>query len=173
MNRALALAVVALALSAHAQGSSSEPGYVLVLATTAAPALIFDIIVAKNLLDDGMVRKGYAVNTVIFGLIATTIGGGLALMFWGDTRVKPFWMPIGVGLAVIGLGSAVLGAWGMFHVRRPPEEVLPADPPPGDFVPLAPSAPALPDEIPLIRVTPLFGVTPSGSLLFGLSGTLP
>ena len=144
------------------------------LITTAAPALAFDALIAQNLFSDGTVRKGFSINAAVFGAIAATIGVGLSLMFWGDTRVKPIWTSLGVGCAVVGVGTAVMGVWGMLHVRRPPEvqEVLPSDPPPGE-VPFTPSAPPLPEEIPLIRVSPLFGVSPSGGLLFGLSGTLP
>ena len=166
------LALVLIASTARAQSAADEPGYVLVLASTAAPALLFDALMAKNLFDDGTVRKGFAINGIAFGAVAMTMGALLALTFWGDTRVKPIWTPLAVGLAVVGVGTAVMGIWGLVHVRKEaPREPAPL-PVDGEEVPWTPTPPPLPNESPQMRLTPLFGVSRTGAVLFGLGGTL-
>ena len=171
------IALVFIATSAHAQTAADEPAYALVMATTAAPALIFDILVSTQLIQEGTVRRGWAINSIAFGGVATTIGVLLAATFWGDTRVKPIWTPLSVGLATVGVGSIVLGIWGLVHPRAVPVPVpqkapLPQRIPGGDddYVPLTP--PPLPNDAQSISVTPLFGFSPRGDLFFGLDGTL-
>lgn len=174
MIRTLALVVLVAAGSVRAQTGNDEAAMAILLTATSAPALLFDVLIAKNLFDDGTVRKGLSINACIFGAIATTAGVGFTAALWGDTRTKPIWTPLGASLAIVGVGTVVLAIWGMLHVRRPAEaiEVLPGDPAPGPFTPSPPPPSPLPEEIPLIRVMPLFGVSPSGALLFGVSGTL-
>jgi hypothetical protein len=172
MTRMLALVLVVSAVAAQAQSAADEPGYALVMATTAAPALLFDVLIAKNLFEDGTVRKGFAINAAIFGGVATTLGAILASTFWGDTRVKPIWVPLAFSLAAIGLGTVMMGIWGLLHQRgavAPAADPLPSDPDPGPFTP---PPPPLPEEIPLLRLMPLLGVSERGAMLFGVSGSL-
>jgi hypothetical protein len=174
MTRTIAMLGLLLALPASAQSASDEPGYALAMIVAVSPALVFDSLVINHLLKDGTVRKGFAMNAVIFGGVAATIGVMLALTFWGDTRVKPIWTPLGVGVAVVGAGSSMLGVWGLLH-KRPEAEVLQPVEPSIEQAPdqLTPSAPPLvPAEIPMLRIFPSFGFTRSGAVTFGLTGAM-
>lgn len=138
--------VLLLALPVSAQSAADEPGYVAVLSAITVPAVVFDLLVAGGLFRDGFARKGSAINAVSFGGVAFTIGAILALTFVGDTRVKGIWTSLAAGASIIGLGSGVLGIWGMLH-GPPPEPT----PPP---------------------LVPAVVVSPSGTPTFGLSGAL-
>src|SRR5688572_22998976 len=100
-------------LTARAQSSIGTPeGYAFGLVLTASPAILFDIFMIKNVMEDGVVRKGFAINGIIFGGIATLLGGLAGYTLVTDVRVKQPWGALFIGMGTIGLGTVVLGVWG-------------------------------------------------------------
>jgi len=163
----LALIVLLAPALGHAQSAADEPGYAIVLATTAAPALLFDLLMAGGLLGtEGVVRKGFAINGLVFGSIATVIGSGLTALFITDTRVKPIWTPLGASLGVVGVTTLVVALYSLIRARpvAPPTDRVRLP----DSIPIAPSKPPPSPDLPQL----LFGVSPGGGVFFGLSGRL-
>ena len=177
----LALVIAALSLvpiSARAQGNTGrDQALAIVMIGTGAPGLAFDILIIQNLLsDDGVVRKGFGINAIIFGSIAVGTGALMAAILLQDLGTKG-WGPASVGLGAIGAGTVVLGVWGITHSRPPENPYRPPDdsdrppppPPPGDPSFSPPPPPPLPSSVQLF---PQFGLTPHGGVVLGLAGTL-
>ena len=181
MTRSALIVIGALSLapsSAQAQDSGTTLLYTAGMIIGASPGLFFDIFILKNLVEDGVVRKGFSVNATVFGSLALLIGGVAGYSLLTDTRIQSGFGSGFLSVGAIGAGTAVLGMWGLFHPRPPPVEHHldegPVEPsrPPADLPPQPPPYSPPPEPGPQVMLVPQLRVVPGGGLVFGIAGTL-
>jgi hypothetical protein len=158
----LLLLLVLASLNAHAQrnvNTAADYSNAVVLVGTMSPMVVFDILIANNLLQGQDLRKGFGINGIVFGGVATMVGALMAYVNIVDTSTRPGWVSAQVGLAALGAGTVVAAVFGL--LRRAPERRF-QEPLEDDRAPATPG--------PVAGLFPQLGLTARGGVSFGLAG---
>lgn len=165
---ASAVAVTAMLLTARQaraqQRAEDFTFFALGVAPPAALTLGFDLAMINSLSGDGTVRRGFAINGLVFSLI----NGLMSLVGLAAAQANPGAMRYTVSFCWAGVAlTGASGALAIYSFGHPPKPVREAPAPAETGAPRSGLRPA-----PTVELLPSLGLTPAGSPTGGASLSL-
>jgi hypothetical protein len=150
---ALVLALSALPAAAQTPANDIVTGFYGI--SLGIPCITFAVLTAIPTFSGEPARKGFVINSIVFGAIAATLGGVLTYVNTDTAKEGAGWIAVSAGVLCIGVLTAALGLFEMVSMRRDgiwnppdkpetPQPEAPPMPPPTGPVPVVPTlAPTL------------------------------
>lgn len=153
--KGLALAIVLCALPAAAQPSGQDIATGVYGVSLGIPCITFAVLTAIPAFSGKPARNGFVINSIVFGAIATTLGGTLTYLNASTAKEPAGWIAVSAGVLCIGALTAALGLFEMITMKHdgtwnpetppPPDTNQPSLPPPAGPVPVVPTLAPTPD----------------------------
>ncbi|MFT3835928.1 MAG: hypothetical protein QM723_02895 [Myxococcaceae bacterium] len=154
--KGLALVIALCALPAVAQPSGQDIATGVYGVSLGIPCITFAVLTAIPAFSGKPARNGFVINSIVFGAIATTFGGGLTYLNASTAKEGAGWIALSAGVLCLGALTAALGLFEMITMKHdgtwsptetapPPDNPQPAMPPPAGPVPVVPTLAPTPD----------------------------